>query len=156
LGSVKTIGQITDPVDYFGTRRYLYNTSVNAAAPQDSLPTIEWGSPNAAHMSDAQREEILAAARLDVKSVPPVAPDPYAFGKAFARLARIGKGIRSVTSLAACCPHRRRCYPHLVARLSPPPAPPPPPSDTTDLSAPAATYTVRPRVLSRPRNGHQR
>eukprot|EP00611_Tribonema_gayanum_P022367 TRINITY_DN4473_c0_g1_i2.p1 TRINITY_DN4473_c0_g1~~TRINITY_DN4473_c0_g1_i2.p1 ORF type:complete len:851 (+),score=326.08 TRINITY_DN4473_c0_g1_i2:148-2553(+) len=56
---------------------------------QDKLPGIEWHSTAGADLDELLTADILEQARLDVKSVPPVAPDPYAFGKALGRLARI-------------------------------------------------------------------
>lgn len=58
---------------------------------KDTLPTTGWNSPlDVSDLDPAWVEEILASAQVDVDTSPPVSPDPYNFGKALARLARVG------------------------------------------------------------------
>jgi hypothetical protein len=58
---------------------------------QDSLPTIEWDAPMTVDDIDpAAVTAIREQLPLDIASVPPLAPDVYNFGKALARMARLG------------------------------------------------------------------
>jgi hypothetical protein len=67
-------------------------TTVLTTTPlQDSLPTIEWDAPMTVDDIDpAAVTAIKEQLPLDIASVPPLAPDVYNFGKALARMARLG------------------------------------------------------------------